>query len=257
MSTLSRPEGCPSSDDLSAAVDGFIPEEIAVHVESCTACQNHLATLRRLDVAVRRRLVPPVGLAERIRQRVSEAAGADHLARKRWWLVPTLRLAAALAVTAAAVAILVQVLQRSSGPSPTLAERGAVQPPLPPVTETVAVGPREGDTVPQRPRDGAPQALPRRVRHVWAVNNVDGEKSCLQSLLPKGAYEVAVADGNTVYTVRLKDRDLQALVDQLAERKWQLASSELPQPRRPGSVTLTGRDVRYSLVLVDTGKSSP
>ena len=65
-----------------------------------------------------------------------------------------------------------------------------------------------------------------------------------------------VTDGNTVFTVRLTDKNLQALVDRLAEdSKWQLASPELPQPRQPGSVALTGRNVRYSLVLVDSSAS--
>jgi hypothetical protein len=255
MSTSSRLPGCPSSADLSAAVDGSVPEELAVHVESCPACQRDLAVLHRLDRAIRSQLAPPAGLAERIRQRVHEAATATPVAPPRWWLSPVLRLAAAVVITAAAIAVLVHVLNRGAASDPMVVKGNALPGDPLSVNEHVGSGLNRNSSEGRGDRT-VPANLPDMVKHVWAVGDAAGERSRVQALLPQGAYEVATTDGNTVFTVRLTDRDLQKLVDRLAaDSKWQLASHELPQPRQPDSVALTGRNVRYSLVLVDNSVS--
>ena len=253
MSTLPRPLGCPSRDDLSAVLDGCVPEEVAVHGENCVACQRDLAFLHRIDRAVRSRLAPPKGLADRIRKRVGEAAAVAAPEVSRWWLSPVMRLAAAVVITAAAIAVLVRLLDRGVLSGQTVVENGAVPGGHPSAIKQVSSGSAKNSTEVSSSR--GPQSLPRVVRHVWTVvGNAAGERDRLQAMLPAGAYDVDLADGNTVFTVRLKDRDLQTLVDRLAaDSKWQLASPELPQPRQPGSVAISGRDVRYSLVLVDSG----
>lgn len=257
MSTLPRPTGCPSSADLSNAADGSIPEELAVHLEVCVACQRDLATLHRIDRAVRSRLVPPAGLAGRIRQRVHESASAAPAVLPQWWLSPVLRLAAAVAVTAAAIAVLVHLLNRGVAVEPEVVKQEAFPGSPTPTNERVTTD-KNGDNPEGSGGQRVPAILPDMVKHVWTVGNVAGERESLQALLPKGAYDVATADGNTVFTVRLTDRDLQTLVDRLAEKStWQLASHALPQPRQPESVALTGRNLRYRLVLVDNGVSRP
>jgi len=254
MNTSPRSPGCLSSDDLSAAADGAVPEELAVHLQGCAACQRDLATLQRIDRVLRAQLAPPPGLSERIRQRVSEATAAEPVASRHWWLSPVLRLAAAVVISAAAVAIMARLLTGGTAPGDNLVvEKGAVAGAPAPLFETVSSGPN-GSRQEGSGSDQVPQDLPRLVRHVWTVGNAAGERDRLQALLPKGSYEVSTVDGNTVFTVQMTDRGLQALVDRLADdSKWQLASPELPQPRKPGRVALTGRDVRYSLVLVESG----
>lgn len=257
MSTSPRPPGCLSSDDLSAAADGVVPEELAVHLEVCATCQRDLATLRRIDQAICSQLAPPPGLAERIRQRVNEAPAVAPAAPLRWWLSPLLRLAAAVVITAAAIAVLTRLLKSGTVPGDNVVvEKELVPGAAVPAFETVSSeAHRRSPEV--SGSEQVPQSLPRVVRHVWTVGNAAGERERLQTLLPKGSYEVGTADGNTVFTVSLTDRDLQTLVDRLADdSNWQLASPELPQPRRPGSVALTGRDVRYRLVLVESGAAA-
>lgn len=259
MSTSPRPSACPGSDDLSAAVDGSVPEEIAVHLETCAQCQRDLATLRRLDAVLRAHLAPPPGLADRIRQRVHEAAAATPpVVAARWWLSPLLRLAAAVVITAAAVAFLARLLKSGAGPGENTIVETKTFPNAPePTIRRVSADPRRAPVQ----ADGsvrAPQNLPRAIRHVWTVGNAADQRDRLQAMLPKGSYEVGTAEGNTVFTVRLTDRDLQTLVDRLAaDSTWQLASPDLPQPRKPGSVALTGHDVHYSLVLVESGATQP
>lgn len=254
MSTSPRPPGCPGSDDLSAAVDGSLPEELALHLETCVACQRDLATLRRIDRAVRARLAPPEGLSERIRQRVRESASVASSATAGWWLSPVVRLAAAVVITAAAVAVLTRLLQSGTAPGDNLViEQEALPGTGAPTFKTVSTDPN-GSAAEVAAGARTPRSLPGAVRHVWTVGNAAEKRDRLQAMLPKGSYDVGTADGNLVFTVRLTDRELQTLVDRLAaDSAWQLASPELPQPRKPGSVALTGHDVRYSLVLVDSG----
>lgn len=265
MSSVAGPQGCPSSDDLSAVVDGLAPEEITVHIESCSRCQRQVAALRRLDLAIRRQMAPPAGLAARIRQGVRDGSVTAPLAMPRWWMSPVLRLAAAVAVTAAAIAVLVNVLggggtaptERMASTAPTATDRATVRPPVTPAPGALLQGPelrlaRAGGGA--LPGAGAgselPQSLPRMVRHVWTVPDAAGERGHLKSLLPKGSYEVGEEGGNTVFTVVLPDQDMQKLVDGLAARRWQLVSPDMPQPQRQASVVWTGQDVRYSIVMV-------
>jgi hypothetical protein len=256
MSTSPRSPGCPSSDDLSAAADGSVPEEIAVHLESCLPCQRDLATLHRIDRAVRSRLTPPAGLAERIRQRINAAESSVAPAvLPRWWLSPVLRLAAAVVITAASIAVLVHMLNNGATPSGTVVENDVLPGSPAPLTEPVSDGPLRDTTEVSGGRRVA-QSLPRLVRHVWTVSDSAREGERLRTLLPKGSYAMDVADGNTVFNVKLTDRDLLKLVDRLAsDGTWQLASPDLPQPGQPSSVALTGRNLRYNLVLVNNGGS--
>lgn len=266
MSSAPGPQGCPGSDDLSAAVDGLAPEEIAVHIESCSRCQRHVEALRRIDVAVRRRMTPPEGLSARIRQAVKDGAARETTEMPRWWMSPVLRLAAAVAVTAAAIGVLVNVLGDRSASKVTVAEKATPVPATVAVQDTPKPVPTPGALVDANalrlaraggggvPGDAAggelPQGLPRMVRHVWTVADTSGEIGHLKGLLPKGSYDVGSEDGNTVFTVVLPDRDLQKLVDALAARRWQLVSPDMPQPQKQSRLVLTGQDVRYSLVMV-------
>jgi hypothetical protein len=255
-------QGCPNSDDLSAVIDGVLPEELAVHVDSCPACRRQVQALRLIDAAIRRRLLPPEGLAERVRARVKESRAQAGPSPSAWWISPALRLAAALVVTAAALAVLIHVLERTAVPAvavgpggtPEAAPVGAVPASGGAGSPVRLVGGPSGRGVGGDGAAGAvsPSSLPGRVHHVWAVANVDDERDYLASILPEGSYEVSgQEDGTTLYTITLADRDLQTLVDRLYEHKWALVSHELPQPKRPGSVALRGRSVRYSLELVD------
>ena len=263
MSDAPRPQGCPSIDDLSAAADGFLPEEISLHLDVCPVCQQSLQHLRRFDRAVQQRLTPPPGLAERVRQHVHAHAAERLVLVPRWSISPVLRLAAALAASAAAIAILVHVLGDGPAAAPTMAGI--------PVGAGAALVPTQDPALAPRPiTDGnvelagvqskgsslahsAPDlrlSIPSQVRHVWTVPASAEEATHLRGFLPKGSYHVDVQDGNTVFAVRLPDRDLQKLVDHLYERKWQLVSAGVPQPQNGANLVLTGQTVRYDLVMV-------
>jgi hypothetical protein len=269
MSSATCAPACPGSDDLSAVVDGQAAEEISVHTDSCAACRGQVQALRRLDAAIRRRMGPPSGLSERIKQAVRDGASREVLEMPRWWMSPALRLAAAVAVTAAAIAVLVNVLgEHPNGLTETFAattpaEAGGAG--LPPTRSAVLPrGPLiEGPVlVPASVGNGSvgsgsgagdesPQSLPQRVRHVWTVNDASESASYLKTALPHGSYEVGNEDGNTRFSIVLSDRDLQKLVDGLAAHRWQLVRPDLPQPQKQASVVLTGQQVRYTLVMVE------
>lgn len=257
-------QGCPNSDDISAFVDGVTPEELAIHMESCAGCRGQIKVLRRIDAAIRRRLTPPAGLAERIRARVREEARREPSTLAGWWVSPVLRLAAVLVVSAAALAVLVHVLNRGVGSAaPTLAQdSGPVAPQeLLPARDTGTgvpavdyAGRNPAGSGPDRRRAERPSVLPAEVQHVWTVADAVGGRNYLTGLLPRGSYEVRTQeDGNTLFTMVLPDRDLQALVDRLYDHQWELASSVLPQPGKRASVDLRGQAVRYRLVLVNAG----
>lgn len=270
MSSSPTRQGCPSSDDLSSFVDGSAAEELAIHIELCAACQRQVEAFRRIDQAIRRRLAPPAGLSERIRQRVrSDVEERPRGVTVGWWLSPALRLAAALVVTAAALAVLVHLLDRmgTSGPgAPALASGGLAGELRPDASVPGGVQGAEAAVKFVRAPDGRPRdsrtqeaavpcALPSRVRHVWSVGDADGERRYLASLLEPGSYKVSrQEDGNTVLTAQLSDQQVQDLVDRLYDRKWSLVSSDLPQPKRRESVSFAGRRVDYSVVLVPGGR---
>jgi hypothetical protein len=266
MSSAPVPQACPSSEHLSAVVDGVIPEELAIHLESCGRCQRQTQALRLIDAAIRRRMAPPAGLAERVRARVRESLAEEHGVPAGWWVSPVLRIAAALVVTAAALAVVVHALNRGAQSGVTVAVGPVVAPavgsgsiPAPALADsTVELVAREVRAGGESVRTAnSPRSLPGAVEHVWSVANAEGERSYLASILPRGSYEVSRSDeGNTVFTMMLADRDLQDLVDRLYEHKWELVSHELPQPKERGSVALRGQPVRYSLVLVNAGTPS-
>lgn len=270
MSSSPTRQGCPSSDDLSGFVDGSAAEELAIHIESCATCQRQVEAFRHIDQAIRRRLAPPAGLAERIRQRVrSDVEECPRGVQLGWWLSPALRLAAALVVTAAALAVLVHLLDRmgtSGTGAPTLANGSDAGELRPDASVPGGVLGAEAAVKFVRVPDGRPResrtqgaavpcVLPSRVRQVWSVGDADGECRYLASILAPGSYEVSrQEDGNTVLTAQLSDKQVQDLVDRLYDRKWSLVSSDLPQPKRRESVSFDGRRVDYSIVLVPVGR---
>lgn len=258
MSSLPVPRECPSGDGFSALVDGTGDDELQVHLESCAGCRRAVEGLRRVDGLIRRRMAPPPGLAGRVVAAVkaSEASGRGVSAGWRVW--PALRFAAVLAVTAAALAAVVQMLNRAgsdpgrAGGAPSAGEQtvaGAGGSGAAPGDGAVT-WPAAGDGT----EPGAPSGLPGRVQHVWAVANAEGECKYLVSLLPQGSYEMTRReDGNTVFNVLLTDRQLQSLVDRLHEHEWQLVSPNPPQPRQRVNVALRGQPVHYTLVLLNSG----
>jgi len=270
MRNAATAQGCPSSDDLSAFVDGTTPEELAIHIESCGRCQRQVKALRLIDAVIHRRLAPPDGLAVRVRARVRDQAGREPSAAAGWWVSPVLRLAAVLMVTTAALAVLVHVLNQRSNSMPTVAAQAGVGAPevvqaapaaglgSDPEVEYVKGTMRPASTDRRGRAAGTPSDLPAEVRHVWTVADADGERAYLTSLLPQGAYEVSSQeDGNTVFTVVLPDRELQKLVDRLHDHRWQLASYQLPQPGSGSTVALRGQAVRYILTLVNADAPAP
>ncbi|NLF19469.1 MAG: hypothetical protein GX595_19755 [Lentisphaerae bacterium] len=228
-----------------------------------------------MDAALRRHMAPPAGLSDRVRADVRQSVStAEPLPMPRWWASPALRLAAAVAVTAAAIAVMMAVLSDRRDGSPALAAVGAATeaapsavaaPPALPATDAATTAPsgsvlgghslrlaRAGGNGALGGTAGAelPQGLPRVVRHVWTVRDAEGAVGQLKGLLPQGRYDISVQDGNTLCSVVLPDRDLLKLVDGLAAQQWQLVSPDMPQPQRHAGVALSGRDVRYNMVMV-------
>lgn len=103
---------------------------------------------------------------------------------------------------------------------------------------------------------GGPSILPRRVRHVWVVDDLDQGRREFLDILPDGAlFSVCAGDeeGGTTslcISVELGEEQLQELVNELSAGGWALVSSALPQPKENNRLLLTGETVSYMCELV-------
>ena len=286
--------GCPSLEELSAWHDGMGAAGLTSHVEACSACQQVLASFRRIDAATRRVAQASPDLAERIKERCRVLPKREPLFLVLW-NQPLLRWAAAGIVATAALLLAYQRMD-AGRTSPAVAANEAAPtsvaasvmvaenapPPVPAVPPAQDEGgrTRAGDdgalvvagSEPVRASqitraaadpsasgaDGMRQALlvPSRVRHVWVVKDLEAAKKQVLASLPADAsLSVATAEDGTVsIQALLADRALQSLVDTLDGAGMSLVSPTARQPGRAKDLVVTGRMVRYDLDLVPGGR---
>ncbi|MBN2452294.1 MAG: hypothetical protein JXR77_18050 [Lentisphaeria bacterium] len=251
---------CPDAEQISACVDGRGSPEAREHLLDCPQCRQTAEAYRLLDTLVRKRLAPPHDLAQRIRNGVARAAAQRPVPQQAWFLLPGVRLAAAVALTLGALTVLIVAL-RPNTPEATLAvapplERPAtVHPPVSAIPDPANTMTRVdvGNLRPARETQvvgsGLARALPAEFRHVWNVEDVDGSARLLQGIVGERDVIEGVEQGNRTFTMVLPDRDVQQLVDRLAAERWELLSPEGAQPRKGANVAFSGRKVTYRLVL--------
>jgi len=261
---------CPSPEELSAWVDGYGDPASREHADSCPECQGKLQTYQRLDGAVRAALLPPEGLAERIKLACRELPDKPPAPIPIWRTA--LRCAAGVAFASVLIGGLTVLLKRQDqqGQAARLDERQEAQ-------AQAARGeerPEAGDAVasdaaadPIRPRDVAKAAAgqggdgaghrqyhlaPSRVLHVWVVDDLAESRRRFVASLPEDSShtEAAGVEDGAAYQVLLPDRELQELVDKLAASGWSLVSPGFPQPGRGAELMGTGRVVRYDVHFV-------
>ncbi len=103
---------------------------------------------------------------------------------------------------------------------------------------------------------GSPTLLPRKVKHIWVVKNLETAKKEFLALLPDGAVcsicksTDATNKASICITVELGEKELQKLVDALSTSGWALVSAASPQPGESNRLLLTGEKISYSFDLV-------
>jgi hypothetical protein len=268
---------CPSKQAISELVDGSERAEVVAHLEHCGDCRGVKNAYLRITDAARTVVTPGPDLSERIKAACARLPESGSAAPKiLWFQRPLVRIAAAVAVSASLVTLLGIAVGRLGGERPVAAtenqqETGTVVATtgedvlgVPAVSGEVEPADVQKVTVPGIPaQDSVPQTsnkvvvqLPGRVRHVWAVGDVDASEQYLKSILEDAQYSMShIETGRTAFEIQLRDAELQKLVNSLAERKWSLVSSGLPQPREANEVNFLGRKVTYNLELVQ-GRNS-
>ncbi len=264
---------CPGNQALSELVDGEneLPN-VSRHVSDCVRCKDVVGVYRKIDRATRHDMTPPEDLADRIKQACREVAPVKK-PLVLWWTSPSLRVAAGLLITAMLAALAMNVardskefalaakepermgavIARNPNPAPAAAfpanDRTVVQGDEMRVVNAQG-GAATGNTYASIQRQ---VVLPAEVKHVWTVEDLESAEKYFLSALPASSRPTVrqLGPARTGLTVFLRDQQLQALVEGLAAKRWDLVASALPQPRKRNEVRFVGRPVLYDVQLVE------
>ncbi len=283
MKVQTHPD-CPPSEALSNWYDNGGDSRIENHLDQCEACVHTVTFYRRVDDTVRLTAMPPADLAGNI-ARACHGLEGEILAFP-WW-IKALRLAAVVAIvgTVAGMLHLLNPEERQSEPRPVAvalpsqAEHSAelsvaIVDPIPiPIPVPSLLGDRldvrstgglgAADLLPVSLNSGSRPAPVARwaaatidigdtVRHVWVVDNLETSRTVFERNLPAGIKPCSCREEETrlCFEIKLTDRQLQQLVDNLRKAGWALFTKEFPQPGEADRVALSDRRIQYFAELV-------
>ncbi len=217
---------------------------------------------------------PPKGLAERIKAAVEKEAAVEKSVpeisvRRPSWYTSRLRYAAAAAVVAilAALAVSLGILSRREPPTMVAVKTYPVKsyrldtPLVDGKSEKIdaagsmpvryaGVSSVSGSSVGSTHHR---EHIAPAVRHVWIVSDIDAADALLKRIAEENSKNISAAEkksGKVVYSIGLKDTELQNLVNLLHGEGWSLVTPDYPQPSEEGNALFTGRGVNYEMCLV-------
>jgi hypothetical protein len=96
--------------------------------------------------------------------------------------------------------------------------------------------------------------LANRIHHVWLMDSPEQGRKFIDDLAADGKLQVEWDDRSGTATLNARlivdDRELQQIVDGMADRQWALLSPSLPQPGKAEKVQFLGKELVYDVSLV-------
>lgn len=270
---------CPTQEELNLWYDGegAPGEEFEKHINQCEHCKQCLASYHRIDNGVRKVLSNSDELlADRIIRKCEKTRTGD-------FFFHILRAAAILLIVLGVVGLFFtpknQQSTETAGDSPVFLSPADIDFAKPEFFVLIKknnqfeplYGPwnreqgipsnlrlRQTETADQLVNFGGGQkensplasVLPRNIRHVWVVNDLEESREKLLEILPEGSRCSLQSNGedNSIdFRISLVDKNLQEIVNRMAQDfGWALVSSDPPQPREADSGLISqGRVIQY------------
>lgn len=272
---------CPDCEKLDEYREGV--GQSSAHIDECPECQRKIAAYDMIDARMNVLGEVPAGLSERIKKAV-HSGRRPSIRPFHFWLTPAFRWSASAAVMvmlAMLSSVLVygrrasneiadnrdielynKVLAKEMAPVADLAEYRfkEMQFEIPREQEAkvyqnnylrlAAVGNAKQDEKNEFTKSNV--ILASQVRHIWTVDDLDDVECFLRKVAEANGqkFEIARNDEEISAQFRLKDTEIQQLVDMMNKKEWKLLSPQLPQPNAEDAIDFVGKYVNYYAMFI-------